>query len=107
MLGLGVVMLDNHSGGGDNAFSWFYWLEHTHIRAELDMTVTAMALSLAMAKYSWLGEYDGMPDMMDLLEYFLLREEDDEDDFDDLKVFESLLVGALLGSDMKVVKIDG
>ena len=59
MLGLGVVMLDNHSGGGDNAFSWFNWLEHTHIRAELDMT--------------WLGEYDGMPDMMDLLEYFLTQ----------------------------------
>ena len=49
--------------------------------------------------------YNGMQDMLDLLEYLLIKQIDMDDDFDNLKVFESSLVGALLGSGVSVVNI--
>ena len=104
MLGLAVVMWNARC---DEAESWYDWINHTAARSELAMTVVAMSLTLAMSRYSWRGEYFGMPDILDLLEFLLARRyPHEDDDFDDPELFESSLVGALLGSDMKVVKID-
>ena len=103
MLGLAVVMLNDRSA---DAYAWYDWINHTAARSELDMTVVAMSFTLAMSRYSWRGEYHGVPDILDLLEYLLLEERNEDDDFDDPELFESSVVGALLGSDMKVVKID-
>ena len=104
MLGLGVIMLDDLTGV--QADTWYDWIQHTATRSELDVTVTAMSLTLAMSKNSWSEEYDGMPDILDLLEHLLLKQVEMDGDFDNIRVFESSLVGALLGSCVKVVKIN-
>ncbi len=114
MLGRGAVLLDNRIGPGEadanKAEAWCAWIFQAEVYSGLDMTITAMSLTQAMSDLSWQGCHCRMPDLMNLLEYLLLREADDEyagirlDD--NLKLFESSLVGALLGLDIKIVKID-
>ena len=52
------------------------------------MTETAMSLTLAMSKYSWMFLYHGMPEILDLLEYLLMEQvnADDYSKFDDESV---------------------
>ena len=74
------------------------------------MTVTAMSFTQAMCRISWEGIHNGMPDLMNLLEYHLLREAGDIENDEyclacNLDLFESSLVGALLGVNVKVVVI--
>ncbi len=85
------------------------------MQTEVDMTETAMSLTRAMSQSSYRSEHqDNMPELMYLQSDFLRRQENavnfDIDhgilDFDDKNIFESLLVGALLGVDLKIVKID-
>ena len=108
MLGNGAVMSDKCFD--IEADKWFGWIFCTAVRFGYDMTETAMSLSWAMAELSCEYFYDHMPEVMNLLACFLLRQEDaaaeDILNLDDKNIFEGLLVGALLGIGIKVVMKD-
>ncbi len=107
MLGWGAVMLDLRTGARTEADTWFDWIYMTHnwYRCSFGVTVIAMSLTRAMFDHP-----DSMSGVTNLLACFLFLQEDAANDhllnFNDKNIFESLLVGALLGMDIKIVKKD-
>ena len=116
MMGWGAVLMNTRVGPGKadahNPEAWCAWIHDAMIYSGLDMTVTSMSLTRAMCHRSWEGYLGGaMPALLNLLEHLLLREADDSEDDEyclacNLELFESSLVGALLGAGIKVVKVD-
>ena len=106
MLGWGAVMLQTCTEGRTEADTWFEWIYHTdEMGFGLDTRVLAMSLTRAMFEH-----VDTSSRVTNLLACFLLKQEnpnqDDLLDFNDKKIFERLLVGALLAGGIKIVKKD-
>ena len=127
MLGWGAVMLDRHTdgaqadarriGSGVATEPWRDWILDETKMSGVDSKTSAMSLSRAMSKVAFDADrwFDYISDMMDLMVCFLISEYSDGKDsdgeesdgiFNHMQIFESLLVGALLGWRTKMVKLD-
>ena len=132
MLGWGAVMLHRHTdgvpadahriGSGVATEPWREWILDETKMSGVDSKTSAMSLSRAMSKVAFDADrwFDYISDMMDLMVCFLISEYSDGKDsdgeesdgeesdgiFNHMQIFESLLVGALLGWRTKMVKLD-